>query len=175
MTRVLVITVGETPQVVTETVYALIKANEPWFPDRIVLATTRRGQDIFSHGLEARGLQPLTGPSGKLKAMYDHLGLSDRHVEPEILPASRASGAALEDVRSGAEVSAFANSLLKIVREVTNELGSELHVSLAGGRKTMSYLAGAVLSVYGRPCDVLSHVLIEPPKFEGATDFWWPG
>jgi hypothetical protein len=36
-------------------------------------------------------------------------------------------------------------------------------VSLAGGRKTMSFLAGHALSLLGRPQDRLSHVLVDTP------------
>jgi hypothetical protein len=48
-----------------------------------------------------------------------------------------------------------------------------VHVSLAGGRKTMGYYAGYALSLYGRDQDRLSHVLVQQP-FEGLRDFYYP-
>ncbi|MCX7865126.1 MAG: CRISPR-associated ring nuclease, partial [Novosphingobium sp.] len=51
---------------------------------------------------------------------------------------------------------------------------TQLHVSLAGGRKTMSALVCQALSLLGRAQDCLSHVLIEPAALENDPDFWWP-
>jgi CRISPR-associated protein (TIGR02584 family) len=173
--RVLIITVGETPQVVTETVHALISAPQPWFPERILLVTTGRGAELFTQGGGPRSLAVLIGAAGRLRAMYQDLGLDDHHVEPEFVPARRMSGAVVDDIRSEVEISAFADTLLKLVREVTADPVTQLHLSLAGGRKTMSYVAGAVMSIYGRADHVLSHVLVEPAAFEGPGNFWWPG
>lgn len=173
--KVLIITVGGTPQVVTETVYALITSPKPWFPDRIILATTAQAAGQFENGNPKTGLAALTGPSGRLRAMYECLGCVGRHVEPEIWAARRPSGALIDDIRSNDEVSAFANTLLRVVREVTSDERTDLHLSLAGGRKTMSFIAGTVMSIYGRAGHVLSHALIEPQGFEFAAHFWWPG
>jgi hypothetical protein len=48
-----------------------------------------------------------------------------------------------------------------------------LHVSLAGGRKTMGYFAGYALSLWGREGDRLTHVLVSDP-FESSWDFFYP-
>jgi hypothetical protein len=45
---------------------------------------------------------------------------------------------------------------------------------MAGGRKTMSWFAGAAVSLAGRPIDELSHVLVTPEELEQCDDFWWP-
>jgi CRISPR-associated protein (TIGR02584 family) len=174
MSRVLVVTVGETPQVVTETVYALL-TDWHWVPDEIVLATTSRGETLFNDGDGGRGLAPLLGTAGRLSAMYASLGMADRHVDPRIEPVKLPSGVVLDDVRSEQQVAAFADTLLKVIAAATADPVVELHLSLAGGRKTMSHIAGAVLSIFGRPKHVLSHVLIEPETFERAPAFWWPG
>jgi CRISPR-associated protein (TIGR02584 family) len=175
--RTLIITVGQTPQVVTETVYALLKAPNPWIPNKILLATTRLAADLFASGSADRGLDPLVGAEGRLRLMYQELDLADSYVEPEVHPSCFPSGAYIDDVRSAPQVSAFANTLLRLVRVETADEQTEVHLSLAGGRKTMSYLAGQVMSIYGRSRDVLSHVLVEPAQFEtqAAARFWWPG
>jgi hypothetical protein len=49
----------------------------------------------------------------------------------------------------------------------------ELHVSIAGGRKTMGYYIGYALSLFGRPQDRLSHVLVSDP-FESNRQFYYP-
>jgi CRISPR-associated protein (TIGR02584 family) len=169
--RILLITAGGTPQVVTETLHHLATKLD-WWPEEVVLLTTARGDQIYADGDRARGIAPLLGAGGKLASLATTLGRP--------LPAIRShaarlpGGALIEDIRSEAEVMAFADDLLAEIRRAT-EGDTEVHLSLAGGRKTMSYIAGAVLSLYGRPQDTLSHVLVEPQTLEGAPDFWWPG
>jgi hypothetical protein len=46
-------------------------------------------------------------------------------------------------------------------------------VSIAGGRKTMGYYAGYALTLFGRPQDRLSHVLVSE-EFENNRDFYFP-
>jgi hypothetical protein len=46
-------------------------------------------------------------------------------------------------------------------------------VSLAGGRKTLGYYLGYALSLFGRPQDRLSHVLVSAP-FESHPRFFYP-
>jgi CRISPR-associated protein (TIGR02584 family) len=83
-----------------------------------------------------------------------------------------ASGRELDDIRDADDNAAAADFITAFIREAAN--GDErLHVSLAGGRKTMGYFAGYALSLYGRAEDRLSHVLVNPP-FESHPDFFYP-
>lgn len=164
--RTLMVTVGSTPQVVTETAWALI--SEGWVPERIILLTTREGERIFT-----QGTPPLVGKDGRLFALYAACAPEAALPEVEIL-LPRRSETVMADIRTDEEVTAFAETLLQAVAAVTADPKSELHLSLAGGRKTMSFLAGAVLSFHGRPKDRLSHVLVEPADYESAN-LWWPG
>ncbi|MBK8640363.1 MAG: TIGR02584 family CRISPR-associated protein [Chromatiaceae bacterium] len=62
----------------------------------------------------------------------------------------------------------------RLVRDLTaDEDGSALHVSLAGGRKTMTYYLGNALTLFGRAQDRLSHVLV-PPPYETNREFFYP-
>lgn len=164
--RVLMVTVGATPQVVTETVYALLE--QGWVPERILLLTTAEGERLFTEGAP-----PLVGSGGRLAALYAARAAGQPVPEAEIL-LPRLGGAIMADIRTHEEVTAFAETLLKAVADVTADRESELHLSLAGGRKTMSFLAGSVLSFFGRPQDRLSHVLVEPAEYE-SSNLWWPG
>jgi hypothetical protein len=56
---------------------------------------------------------------------------------------------------------------------LTADANSSLHLSLAGGRKSMGFYAGTALSLYGRQQDQLSHVLVES-AFEANRDFYFP-
>ena len=48
------------------------------------------------------------------------------------------------------------------MREITADPQASLHVSIAGGRKTMGFYVGYALSLFGRAQDRLSHVLVPP-------------
>ena len=50
---------------------------------------------------------------------------------------------------------------------------ASLHVSIAGGRKTMGFYVGYALSLFARDQDRLSHVLV-PPSLESRQDFFYP-
>ena len=171
--RILLITAGETPQLVTETVHSLLTRPEPWVPDAILIATTASGATLFRDGGGPRNLPQLFGQAGKLRELYADLGYSANAVEPELILACAASGVVYPDIRSPDQVNAFASALLARVRVITADDSTELHLSIAGGRKTMSFIAGQVMSLCGRPCDTLSHCLVEPQELEGGS-FWWP-
>lgn len=59
------------------------------------------------------------------------------------------------------------------MRQFTAADDTELHASIAGGRKTMGYYLGYALSLFGRPQDRLSHVLVSEP-FEATWEFFYP-
>jgi len=67
----------------------------------------------------------------------------------------------------------MADTVTERVRLLTSDPDCALHVSLAGGRKTMGYYAGYALSLFGRAQDRLSHVLVEP-AYEAAAGFYYP-
>ena len=170
--RILVISVGATPQVVTETLYALATQPRPWWPDRLVLVTTSVGSAMFRDGGGPRNLAALLGAQGKLAALCRAIERTPPVVEIEV-PALAGAGA-LADIRSDQETEAFADCVLAVLRRCTADPDAQLHVSLAGGRKTMSALVCQALSLLGRAQDRLSHVLIDPPTLENDPDFWWP-
>ena len=66
-----------------------------------------------------------------------------------------------------------ADQITETVRALTADPECALHVSIAGGRKTMGYYAGYALSLFGRPQDRLSHVLVSAP-YEQSWQFFYP-
>jgi CRISPR-associated protein (TIGR02584 family) len=176
--RVLLLTLGSTPQVVTETLFALATGTEPWVPNRIILATTEHGATLFRDGRHAersRSISPLLGTDGMLFRLAAQLGFSLNPDQVELRVPMGLDGVPIDDIRTEAETRAFAEELHSTVASLTADLESELHVSLAGGRKTMSFIAGQVMSIFGRSQDHLSHVLVEPKELEWNDSFWWPG
>jgi hypothetical protein len=96
------------------------------------------------------------------------------HFDPQNMHVIRdAQGRALEDIRTPQDNEAAADLISELVRGFTADPDCALHASLAGGRKTMSYYLGYALSLYGRPQDRLSHVLVSGP-FEAHPDFYYP-
>jgi len=59
------------------------------------------------------------------------------------------------------------------VQELTADDNSSLDVSLSGGRRTMTFYVGYALSLFGRPQDRLTHVLVEDEYFFN-TEFFYP-
>ena len=168
--NILIITVGESPAVVTETVWALFnrKKNgraDPFIPAKIHLVTTDHGRRSFS--------AQLIGAGKKLEALFLAFGYRPAPVEIN-LPLD-AMGKEMSDIRSEDENVAFANTVSRLIRLYTDNPATRVHVSLAGGRKTMSYFAGAAISLFGRDQDELSHVLVTPEALEKCDSFWWPG
>jgi CRISPR-associated protein (TIGR02584 family) len=166
MRNILVITVGTTPQIVTETVHALLtRREEPFVPDEIHLVTTTQSAGVC---------EALAGAGGKLRELYALLGHEQRFVMPEVDPVVDDDGKAVADVRTEREAIAFGNTVTRLIAQFDLRSDVKVHVSLAGGRKTMGWYAGAALSIFGRDQDELSHVLVEPAELEQCADFWWP-
>jgi CRISPR-associated protein (TIGR02584 family) len=165
--RILLAVTGLTPQVVTETLYALAcRPESPWVPDEIHLITTATGAG------NAR-LNLLAGDRWfhRLRADYQlpeiHFPVENIHILTD------ATGAQLDDIRTPEQNTLAADFITETVRRLTNLPDSELHVSIAGGRKTMGYYLGYALSLYGRPQDRLSHVLVSDP-YETNRAFYYP-
>ena len=167
--RVLLAVTGLTPQIVTETLYALAVAQTyPWIPTEIRLITTAEGAD------RAR-LSLLDPKEGQFHALCRDYGLSDKIAfSPESIVAIRdAAGAPLLDIRTPEDNTLAADALLSEVRALCADDECALHVSIAGGRKTMGFFLGYALSLFGRSQDRLSHVLVNEP-FESLRDFYFP-
>jgi hypothetical protein len=79
----------------------------------------------------------------------------------------------MDDIRSPEDNRAAADFITAQVRHFTADPRCALHVSIAGGRKTMGFFLGYALSLYGRAQDRLSHVLVSEP-FENSLDFFYP-
>lgn len=167
--HILLATTGESPQVVTETLYAIHEEGLTW-PDEIRLITTTVGKARARKGLLDEGhLARLCAEIGKPLPLFD-----ETHIE--VVPG--ADGTEVDDARSLADHEALGDFIMTRVRDltVTDEQGKPVqtvHASLAGGRKTMTFYLGYAMSLFGRREDTLSHVLISK-GFESLRDFWYP-
>ena len=165
--RILLAVTGMTPQVVTETLYALMQQGPQALPHELHLLTTAVGAE-----------------RARLALLSEQLGwfqrfLADYQLAPIRFDASHihvlqdAGGQPMDDIRSATDNALAADQVADLVRRFTAQPGVQLHVSLAGGRKTLGYFAGYALSLFGRDDDRLSHVLVSDP-YESSWDFFYP-
>lgn len=166
--RILIAVCGLSPQILTETLYALAVAGTPGFvPTEIHLITTREG----AHRARLTLLHPESGQFHRLRWDY---GLPEIAFEAEhIHVISDRDGHPLDDIRTPEDNERLADRITDLIRHHTLDPNTALHLSIAGGRKTMGYYAGYALSLFGRPQDRLSHVLVTP-EYEGNPDFFYP-
>ena len=176
--RILLGTVGMTPQVITETLHELVQPPRFWRPDRIEIVTTGKGLATLRRlwpkmrralaALFPDRTPPLTfhapRADGDGVARLEWAGVGS---DPDWdgLPPLRA------DILTPADVESVGDLIKDCVWTHVKNPECELHLSIAGGRKTMSAHALLALALLGRPQDEASHVLVEPP-FEDNEDFW---
>ncbi|WP_367155930.1 CRISPR-associated ring nuclease Csm6 [Methylomonas sp. HYX-M1] len=161
---ILLAVTGLTPQVVTETLYALHRQGGD-MPVAIHILTT-------AEGCQRAKLTLIN--DGWLARFYKDYGLpAVRFSEEHIHILQHANGDPLNDIRSQADNQAMADGITEWIRTFTADAETALHVSIAGGRKTMGFYAGYALSLYGRSQDKLSHVLVAA-DYESHPQFYYP-
>lgn len=166
--RILIAVTGLSPQVVTETVFALaMQKPRPWIPDEIVVITTSRG--ARNVGLELLSDKP--GWFHRLRLEWSLPEIAFNEASIRIL--RRPDGSALDDIRDDQDNLCVADGIAAIVREYAGQSNTEIHASIAGGRKTMGFCLGYAMSLFGRAQDRLSHVLVSAP-YESNPDFYYP-
>ena len=166
--RLLVAVTGLSPQIVTETLYALsVRQAPPFVPTEVRLITTEKGAERAKLSL----LHPESGWFHRLLTDYE---LPPIAFGPEHIHVLKdAGGRPLDDIRSPEDNERAADAITDVVRDLTRDDDCALHVSIAGGRKTMGFYLGYALSLYGREQDRLSHVLVNAP-YESHRDFFYP-
>jgi len=165
--RVLLAVAGTTPQILTETLYALSQSATPFVPTEVHVVTTSEG----AHRIR---LQLLDEKNGKFHAFCRDYGLTGRISFPpqNVKVLTDFSGKSLHDIVSPQDNEYAADQIVAWLRSFTSDRDSAIHACLAGGRKTMGFYLGYGMSLYGREQDRLSHVLVSP-EFEGHREFFY--
>lgn len=152
-TNILVSVVGMTPQVVTETLYALI-VERGLKVSEVYVVTTDEGKKTIAG---EKGLPPLADEIAKLAETYNvevpafPIDTNCITVEDETIQVG--------DIDSSKKSLIFFNTVTEFIRALSADPDSAIRCSIAGGRKTMGLAAGYAMSLFGRPQDTLSHVL----------------
>lgn len=165
--RVLLAVTGMSPQIVTETMWALM-SEQNFVPTEVRVVTTERGRNLLVRNL-------ITEPEARFRAFCEEYGLTGqiRFGEEDIVVIRDAKGHPLEDIRTPEENRLAADMIVREVEAVCRDPQAQLHVSIAGGRKSMGFFAGYAMSLFGRAQDSVSHVLVSE-AFESNRDFYYP-
>ncbi len=170
--HILVAVTGNTPQIVTETLYVLAIAQKPPVPiSAVYILTTAKGADIAWNRLGGE-----KGAIADFQREYE-IGWEIEFSKKNLLVFKRRNAdgteTPLEDIRSSQDNETLASELLGFVKELTADPNVVLHCSLGGGRRTMSAYMMLALMMYGREDDELTHVVINE-EFETNPDFFFP-
>jgi CRISPR-associated protein (TIGR02584 family) len=187
--HILLCVAGGTPQIITETLWALTKRGER--VDEIQVITTLDGRDkILTGKINGRGsaeeslLDPQEGQFYKFLRDFPEMGeikfdenclylLTERETG---VPSPRDSDSIrLRDILTDADNERATNQICEIVRELTDEKNNlRVHASVAGGRKTMGIYLTAAMQLFGRFDDALSHMLVSPEVENNPKFFYKP-
>lgn len=165
--RVLLCVTGLSPQIVTETVYALAHQTPPFLPTEVHVITTSIGAALIKKNL----LAPEEGMFHRL--CQDYLAGHSVRFEEDCIHVVIRDGQPLADIETSDDNTAVADITAQVVRGFTSDPHCALHASIAGGRKTMGFYLGYAVGLLGRPQDRLSHVLVTQP-FESHPKFYYP-
>lgn len=166
--RTLLAVCGLTPQIVTETLYALQQQGR--MPHRIRVLTTREGKDRCI----AQLLDPEDGAYYRFLRDYgqDHkeIDFSPRHVHA----VSNSQQRQVDDITDEEDNALFLRACMEEAFRLTRDPEATVYFSIAGGRKTMGACLAAAAQFYARPWDRVFHVLVSPPEFESSREFFFP-
>ncbi len=184
--RILMCVSGMTPAIVTETLFALVTQASPFIPHEIHVVTTAQGKVEILKSL-------LSTPNGyfhrfKQEYLLGHCVRFDAdtvHVITQSNPgkpnpfAQLVSGAKLDpieldDITTAEDNRAAADTIYRVMRELKAVPHTELHASVAGGRKSMSFYMGHAFSLLATAQDKLSHVLVNAPFEHPKLGFFYP-
>ena len=174
--KVLVVVSGLSPAVVTATFYALAVTAKPlWVPSEVYVVTTGAGlKQLEASLLDSVGANGRVR-KGQFRALCEDYEIAGvKLVRDNIRVLIDEEGAVEDDAHSAQAMMRMGDLVVSTLCEFTSDENCAVHVSLAGGRKSMSYLAGTALSLVGRGQDVLSHVILSDPAFETAPGFYYP-
>lgn len=171
--QILIAGMGTSPAVLTNAVWALAHGEKPVVPDEIVVFITKNGKtllkkELFDDGVWADMLKSLAREGIDIEGKLIFGETSIRSI-PDV------RGNEIDDLRTGDDNLRAADFMLGELRKYTEDNGTELHVSIAGGRKTMSALLFSCMTLLGRECDKIYHVLLPQTIEFGATPtFFFP-
>ncbi len=167
MKRILLAVCGLSPQVITETLFALHQNYQQ--VDAIHVITTADGKErIFA--------QLLSGSSGHYYRYLKEYGIDAESIDfgsDNIHVVTDEHGNEIRDIVCEADNERLLKKCLELAFRFTADPNTAVFFSIAGGRKTMSACLMVAAQMYGRPQDRVYHVLVSP-EFESNRYFFYP-
>lgn len=170
---ILVSAMGTSPAVLTNMVWGLAHQKHSIVPDEIVVFITKSGKDLLIQRLFDDGVWNEMRSNLKREKIEIDGKLVFGATSIRVIPDAESNE--IEDLRTGDDNLRAADFMLSQLRQYTEDSETELHVSIAGGRKTMSALLFSCMTLLGRECDKVYHVLLPQDLEQGATpEFFYP-
>lgn len=163
--NILLCVAGATPQIITETLWALMKKGERVDEIRVITTTTGRDKCIKlllaeTEGKFYRFLRDFPA-AGDIK--FDERKFYVLNNKATGMPSEFDwEEDRLRDILDDTDNGKAANQICEIVRQITENEDVRIHASVAGGRKTMSLYLMTAMQLFGRKDDEMSHVLVSP-------------
>ncbi len=167
MKNILLAVTGLSPQVITETLFALHQNQRR--VDSIHVITTRHGKDMIYSGL-------LGGKDGYYFRYLDEYGFPSSDIDfshDNVHVITDEYGVEIPDIINESDNERLLKKCLELAFRFTCDPDASVFFSIAGGRKTMSSCLTLAAQMYGRSRDRLYHVLVSP-EFESNRDFYYP-
>lgn len=170
---ILIAGMGTSPAVLTNAVWSLAHNDTPVIPDEVVVIITKNGKELLKRELFENGVwRDLL-----VELKKDKIDIEGKLLfgETSIRTIPDACGNEIDDLRTGEDNLRAADFMLAQLRQYTEDSGTELYVSIAGGRKSMSALLFSCMTLLGRDCDKVYHVLLPQVLERGVTPaFYFP-
>jgi len=167
MKTILLAVTGLSPQVITETLYALHQSNRN--VDAIHVITTRDGKEKIYTGL-------FGGKKGHYYKYLKEYGIPPGSIDfshENVYVVTDEYGVEATDIANESHNEQLLKKCMELAFSFTKDPETAVLFSIAGGRKTMSSCLTIAAQMYGRPQDRLYHVLVSP-EFESNRDFYYP-
>lgn len=169
MKTILVCTLGRTPQVLVETVWALANQKDPIVPDSVVAVSMENyAKDVTAS---------LFGKEGGWNFLMKHLRrmkvpFAGKLCFTQVTVPTDYEGA-IHDLRTSHDNMRCADYLFRLIKQYADEAQDNVQVilSLSGGRKSLSALAAVVMSLLARPQDRLVHLIADSSLEDGGYHF----
>jgi CRISPR-associated protein (TIGR02584 family) len=167
MKNILLAVCGLSPQVITETLFALQQTGRT--VDAIHIITTQQGKARILATL----LEPGAGYYFRYLREYEQEIRRIDFGPPTIHIVCDGQEREIPDIRDETDNEQLLRICLDLTFRFTKDPETTVYFSLAGGRKTMSSCLALAAQMYGRSQDRLFHVLVSP-EFESHPDFFYP-
>ncbi|OPY08166.1 MAG: CRISPR-associated protein (Cas_NE0113) [Syntrophus sp. PtaB.Bin001] len=167
MKNILLAVTGLSPQVITETLYALHQQDQS--VQAIHVITTRQGKEQINAHL----LSPTDGQYYRYLREYGISPSSIAFGTENVHVVKDRNCIEIDDIADEEDNEKLLELCLSLTFRFTSDPDTAVFFSIAGGRKTMSACLMTAAHLYGRPQDRVYHVLVSP-EFEGSRDFFYP-